>query len=105
MTPALGNPDKLTPFRQELQRLDVPLRRPDINKSEPYFSVEATADGKQAVRYALAAIKNVGAHAMEGVVAEREQNGPYTSLFDFARRLDVKTVNKRQLENLACAGA
>jgi DNA polymerase-3 subunit alpha len=83
----------------------VPLLPPDINRSEAHFSVETMAEGKQAVRYALAAIKNVGAHAMDGVVAERQQNGPFKSLFDFARRLDVRTVNKRQLENLACAGA
>ena len=105
MTLDLGNTDKLNAFRQELQRIDVPLLPPDINKSEPHFSVETLADGRKAVRYALAAVKNVGAHAMEIVVADRLANGPYTSLFDFARRLDVKSVNKRQLENLVCAGA
>jgi DNA polymerase-3 subunit alpha len=105
MTLDLGNTDKLNTFRQELARLGVPLLPPDINMSEPHFSVETSPDGKQAVRYALAAVKNVGAHAMALVVAERKANGPYKSLFDFARRLDVRAVNKRQLENLACAGA
>src|SRR3546814_516641 len=61
--------------------------------------------GGRAVRYALAAIKNVGRQAMAGIVAERERNGPYRDLFDFARRLDMAYLNKRQLENLARAGA
>ncbi|MBI3515242.1 MAG: DNA polymerase III subunit alpha [Proteobacteria bacterium] len=105
MTLDLGNTDKLNVFRQELQRLGVPLLPPDINCSEPHFSVEALPDGKKAVRYALAAVKNVGAHAMEGVVAERQKKGAFRSLFDFARRLDVRAVNKRQIENLVAAGA
>src|SRR5471030_1141293 len=96
MTLDLGNTDKLNTFRQELSRLDVPLLPPDINASEPHFSVETRPDGKKAVRYALAAVKNVGAHAMALVVAERKANGPYKSLFDFARRLDARAVNKRQ---------
>ncbi|HUA56077.1 MAG TPA: DNA polymerase III subunit alpha [Candidatus Sulfotelmatobacter sp.] len=105
MTLDLGNTDKLNVFRQELQRLKVPLLPPDINRSEPHFSVETLPDGGKAVRYALAAVKNVGAHAMEVVIAERQSGGPFASLFDFARRLDTRVVNKRQLENLAAAGA
>ncbi len=105
MTLDLGNTDKLNVFRQELQRLGVPLLPPDINRSEPHFTVETAPNGKPAVRYALAAVKNVGAHAMEGVAAERGRGGAFTSLFDFASRLDTRLVNKRQLENLAAAGA
>jgi DNA polymerase-3 subunit alpha len=105
MTLDLGNTDKLNTFRQELQRLGVPLLPPDINRSEPHFSVETLPDGKKSVRYALAAVKNVGAHAMESVVAERRRGGAFRSLFDFAGRLDTRLVNKRQLENLSAAGA
>ncbi|WP_449233587.1 DNA polymerase III subunit alpha [Azospirillum doebereinerae] len=105
MTLDLGNTDKLNVFRQELARLKVKLLTPDINKSDAIFGVEQLGDGVKAVRYALAAVKGVGAPAMKAVVEERRKNGPYRSLFDFARRLDLKTINKRQLENLACAGA
>jgi DNA polymerase-3 subunit alpha len=105
MTLDLGNTDKLNVFRQELQKLGVPLLAPDINRSEPHFSVEALPDGRKAVRYALAAVKNVGSHAMEVVAGERGRKGAFRSLFDFARRLDVRAVNKRQLENLVAAGA
>ncbi len=105
MTLDLGNTDKLNIFRQELARLKVKLLTPDINKSGAIFGVEQLGEGVKAVRYALAAVKGVGAPAMRAVVEERRKNGPYKSLFDFARRLDLKTINKRQLENLACAGA
>ncbi|HYD32382.1 MAG TPA: DNA polymerase III subunit alpha, partial [Azospirillaceae bacterium] len=105
MTLDLGNTDKLNVFRQELSRLRVKLLTPDINRSREVFSVEPVAEGEYAIRYALAAIKGVGMPAMQAVVAERVRNGPYKDLFDLARRLDTKTINKRQLENLACAGA
>src|SRR3546814_11817845 len=81
------------------------LFRSDINRSEPNFGVEALDDGKPAIRYALAALKNVGANAMAAVVAERSAKGRFRSLADFAQRLDARLINKRQVENLACAGA
>ena len=68
--------------------------------SEAAFSVE---DGK--VRYALGALKGVGEKAMEALVAEREANGPFKILDDFAARIDPKLLNRRQLESLAAAGA
>ncbi|MBI3451962.1 MAG: DNA polymerase III subunit alpha, partial [Rhodospirillales bacterium] len=106
MTLDLGNTDKLNMFRQELDRLGIAVLPPDINRSEAIFAVEiGDKTGRGAVRYALAAIRNVGLAAMEAVVAERKANGPYKDLFDFARRLDAKHVNKRQLEGLAKAGA
>ncbi|GAB5469008.1 MAG: DNA polymerase III subunit alpha [Rhodospirillales bacterium] len=108
MTLDLGNTDKLNLFRQELQRLQVPLLPPDINRSESVFSVEAR-DGEageaQAIRYALGALKNVGAAAMRELVRERADSGPYRDLGDLVARLDPKQVNKRSLESLAAAGA
>ncbi len=104
MTHDMGNTDKLNVFRQELDRLGIAMLPPDINASGAAFTVEAAAKGK-AIRYALAAIKNVGAAAMAAVVAEREANGPFKTLAEFASRLDPRVVNKRQLENLAKAGA
>jgi DNA polymerase-3 subunit alpha len=67
----------------------------------------STHGGKErrAIRYALAAIKNVGDGAMKSLVSEREQNGPFESVIDFSRRIDGGQLNKRQLENLARAGA
>ena len=100
MTYDMHNTDKLGAFKTELKRLGIPLLGPDINRSEVAFSVE---DG--AVRYALAAIKNVGEAAMAALVAERTENGPFRDLADVADRLDTRVINKRLLENLAKAGA
>lgn len=100
MTLDLGNTDKLAVFKQDLDKMSIELRTPDINKSDPVFKVE-----DESVRYALGALKGVGQHAMEIVAKERTQNGAYKSLEDFAQRLDYKHMNKRQFERLACAGA
>jgi len=99
-----GNTEKLNVFRRELHRLGIVLRPPDINKSFVDFAVERDADGTGSIRYAFAAVRNVGRAAMEALVAEREANGPYESVLDLATRLDAHILNKRQLENLACAG-
>lgn len=108
MTLDMHNTDKLAGYRQELSRLGIPLLSPDINVSGAEFTVEGdTGDGKgpQAVRYALAAIKNVGAAAMAALVEERRANGPFKTLAALADRIDGHAVNKRQLENLVRAGA
>jgi DNA polymerase-3 subunit alpha len=105
MSEDMGNTDKLGLFRAELDRMSIKLLPPNINKSGVNFSVEKVSDEESAVRYALAALKNVGAAAMGAVVAERESNGPYQSVFDFAGRLDTSVLNKRQVENLTRAGA
>lgn len=105
MTLDLNNTDKLNVFRQELESQKIKLLTPDINKSNVAFAVEVLEGGERAIRYALAAIKNVGEAAMESVIREREANGPYKDLFDFANRLDTKVVNKRQMENLVRSGA
>jgi DNA polymerase-3 subunit alpha len=106
MTLDLGNTDKLNHFRQELDRLGVALMPADINRSDVAFSVETDPKtGKPAIRYALAAIKGVGEQAMRELVAERQRNGAFKDLFDFAHRLDTKSFNRRQFENLVKAGA
>jgi len=101
----LANTDKLNVFRQEAKRMGVAILPPDINKSGATFTVEPTENGVGAIRYALAAIRNVGKQAMEGLVAEREAKGRFKNLYDFAQRLDPSAVNKRQIENLVRAGA
>jgi len=100
----LSNSDKLASFHQDARRIGVKILSPDINKSQADFSVEPTEEGL-GVRYALGAVRNVGLMAMESVVAERRAGGAFKSLHDFAERLDPKTINKRQLENLAKSGA
>ncbi|HEY1258413.1 MAG TPA: DNA polymerase III subunit alpha [Stellaceae bacterium] len=106
MTLDLGNTDKLNVFHRELDRLAIRLLPPDINRSQPSFGVETDPKtGKPAIRYALAAVKGVGEEAMRVLVRERERNGLFRDLADFARRLDPKSFNRRQYESLAMAGA
>jgi DNA polymerase-3 subunit alpha len=104
MTLDLGNTDKLNVFRQECDRLGIKLLPPDVNRSDADFAVESTAQGA-AIRYALAAVKGVGAQAMRQLVDERRARGPFRDLFDLARRIDVRSFNRRQFESLAKAGA
>ncbi|MCF2514249.1 DNA polymerase III subunit alpha [Sphingomonas sp. G124] len=96
----MAQTDKLSLFVEDIRRSGVECLPPDVNKSRADFSVE---DGK--VRYALGALKGVGEKAMEALVVEREANGPYKNLDDFAERIDPKLLNRRQLESLAAAGA
>ena len=105
MTLDMGDTDKINVIRQELDRLSIQLLPPDINRSDVVFSVERLADGRRAVRYALAAIRNVGVAATETIVAARRRGGAFADSFDLAARLDARAVNKRQLENLIKAGA
>ncbi|MBL0941252.1 MAG: DNA polymerase III subunit alpha [Alphaproteobacteria bacterium] len=105
MTLDMGNIEKLNLYRQELDKMMIPLRTPDINLSQAIFSVEADQQGKLGLRYALAAIKNVGEGGMNSIVAERERSGNFRDIWDFASRIDAHVINKRQLENLIYAGA
>ena len=104
--------DKLSVFVDDMRRLGVACLPPDVNASEAAFSVEAIADTSPqgngpdfAVRYALGALKGVGERAMEELAEERRANGLFASLGDFARRVDPRLLNKRQLETLGAAGA
>ncbi len=103
MTLDIHNTDKLGVFRQEIDRLGIELLPPDINASDTLFSVEHKGE-TGAIRYALAAIKNVGEAAMKSLVEDRTENGRFESIQDFAGRLDNRSVNKRSLENLIRAG-
>ncbi len=104
MTLDMGNVDKLNGYRRDLEKIGVELLPPDVTRSTAEFTVERTAEGKKAIRYALAAIKGVGREAMARLAAEREDNGPFKDLFDFAERLDQRVLNKRLVESLVKAG-
>ena len=100
--------DKLAVYAEEVRRgLEIEIVPPCVNRSQATFSVD---DGK--VVYALGALKNVGVEAMKLITAARTNpddpttgNKPFATLFDLARRVDLKRVGKRPLEMLARAGA
>jgi DNA polymerase III subunit alpha len=99
MTLDINNTDKLSEFRGEAQRLGVKLEAPSVNRSGATFEV---SDGT--IFYALAGLKGVGAQAVELIVQARK-DGLFTSLADFASRVNPRAINKRVIESLAAAGA
>ena len=96
----MAQTDKLALFVEDMRRGEVECLPPSINASDAHFTVE---DG--AVRYALGALKGVGEKAMEAVVRERAERGPFKSLDDFAERIEPRLLNRRQIESLAGGGA
>src|SRR5215468_6496268 len=99
MTLDTGNTDKLAEFRAEAERLGIKVVSPSVNRSGVAFEVESDA-----ILYSLAALKGVGAQAVEAIVAGRGDR-PFSDLADFAGRVNPRAVNKRVLESLAAAGA
>ncbi len=99
MTSVIDNPGKVAQYIYNCRQMDIAILPPDINEGDAVFTV---SDG--AIRYALSAIKGVGRPVIEALVTERELNGPYKNLNDFATRLSGKEVNKRTIENFIKAG-
>lgn len=95
----MTNVEKLSLFTSECRSKGIKILPPDINKSGVYFSVE---DGN--IRYALGAVKGVGETYMQAVVLEREKNGPFKDMSDFCHRVDIKFLNRKQLEHLIKSG-
>jgi DNA polymerase-3 subunit alpha len=100
MTLDIGNADKLNSFAQEARRLRLRVDPPSVNRSEVGFM-----PSDDAIRYSLAALKNVGRYAVEHICEERKTKGPFRDVSDFAGRINPRFVNKRALETLAAAGA
>ena len=92
--------DQTQLYIEEANRYGIKVLPPDINKSV----LEYAPDGKN-IRFGMAAIKQVGEPVVEAIIKEREENGDFTSIFDFCKRVDAKYVNKKSLEGLIKAGA
>jgi len=97
----MDNTDKVVHMVNECYSMGLQVLPPEINSSEIHFK---PVKGERAVRYGLGAIKGVGEAALEGIIAERKQNGNYKNLFDFCLRASKKS-NKRVIEALISAGA
>ncbi len=100
----INNTEKIATFVGECARMGIAILPPDVNRSALTFLPEEIP-GAKAIRFGLAAIKNVGEAAMETAIADREANGPFKSLENFCSRLDSRTVNKKILESLVKCGA
>ncbi len=93
--------DDVKKFMEECKAMKINVKGPDINESDLNFSV--TKDG--GIRFGLGGIKGVGEAAVEGLVAEREKNGPFKDIYDFVERVNLSQINRRTMESLAIAGA
>ncbi len=96
----ITNTDKIAFYSDEVKKMGFKVLPPDINHSEAQFKVE---DGN--IRFALAGVKGVGEANMQAIVAERQKNGKFKDLSDFIHRVDIKQINRKQLEQLIKAGA
>lgn len=97
----LNDVEKIAEALEDARRFNVPHQGPDINRSKAKFSV--ISKGEKSILHGLSALRGVGVSMAEAIVKEREQ-GPYTSLYDLARRC-AGTVNKKALESLVASGA
>ena len=101
LTHNLNDIKKITFFIDECLRQNIPVLGPNVNESDLNFMVNEKGE----IRFGLAAIKNVGESAALSIIDEKEKHGRYTSIFDFAKRINLRSVNKRSMEALAMAGA
>ena len=101
----LDNTDKTISSINECFRLGIPVRLPDVNRSEEFFAIDHDDAGQPGLRIGLAAVKTVGEGAVRPVVEERRENGPYQSIDDFCRRAGADNLNRRTLESMVKAGA
>jgi len=92
---------KITQMMEECQRQKIPVLGPDVNESDFKFIVNKNRE----IRFGLGAVKGIGESAVEAIVSEREKNGTFKSIFDFAKRVNLRSVNKKVFESLAKAGA
>ncbi|NNV02880.1 DNA polymerase III subunit alpha [Brevibacillus sp. MCWH] len=96
---SIGSQTRIAEYTEEARRLRLTVLPPDVNESQAFFTVE-----KEAIRFGLAAVKNVGYGAIESIVQERAKR-PYRDLFDFCARVDGRLVNRRVVESLILCGA
>ncbi len=116
MTLDMANTDKLAAFASEARKAGITVLPPCVNSSFVNFGAipfivpgdspaGSRPPGTGSIRYSLSALKNIGPAAVQTIIDEREKNGPFEDLSDFARRLNPKSLNKRGIETLAAAGS
>ncbi len=101
LTHNMNDIKKVTFFMDECKHLGIKVLGPDINESGQYFNVNDEGQ----IRFGLGAIKGTGDAAVECIIEERQENGPFTDIFDLSSRLNSRQVNKKTYEALAMAGA
>jgi len=101
LTNNMNDIKKVTFFMEECRRMGIKVLGPDINESAYKFTVNKNGE----IRFGIGALKGVGEGAVEAIVVQRKEGGPYTSIFDLTKRIDLRAANKKTFESLALAGA
>ena len=97
----LTNIGKLTVFMDECKAMGIPVKGPDVNESVEKFGVTKRGE----IRFGLGAIKSVGSGAVNAILSERNENGPYKDVFDLVERVNLSACNRSAIESLAFSGA
>jgi DNA polymerase-3 subunit alpha len=100
LTSQMGNTDNVVKYINECREMEIPVEPPNINVSDAYFTPHGSA-----IRFGLAAVKNVGRNAIEAITAARKELGRFSSIFEFCEKVDLRLMNKRVLESFIKAGA
>jgi DNA polymerase-3 subunit alpha len=100
LTSVTGSTDDVVKYINECREMGMPVEPPGINVSDANFTPHGSA-----IRFGLAAVKNVGHNAIESIVAGRRKLGRYSSIYEFCENVDLRLLNKRVLESLIKSGA
>src|SRR5438067_8755696 len=100
LTSETGSTDKVVKYINECREMGIPVEPPDINVSDANFTPHGPA-----IRFGLAAVKNVGRTAIDSILAARKELGNFGSIFEFCEKVDLRLLNKRVLESLIKSGA
>jgi DNA polymerase-3 subunit alpha len=100
LTSETGNTDSVVKYINECREMGIPVEPPDINVSDASFTPHGNA-----IRFGLAAIKNVGQNAIESIITARKELQKFSSIFEFCEKVDLRLLNKRVIESLTKAGA
>jgi DNA polymerase-3 subunit alpha len=100
LTSVSGSTDDVVKYINECREMGIAVEPPDVNVSDAYFTPHG-----EAIRFGLAAVKNVGHNAIESIVAARKEIGAFTSIFQFCEKVDLRLLNKRVIESLVKSGA
>ena len=100
LTSVSGSTDDVVKYINECREMGIAVEPPDVNVSDAYFTPHG-----EAIRFGLAAVKNVGHNAIESIVAARKEGGEFKSIFQFCEKVDLHLLNKRVIESLIKSGA
>jgi DNA polymerase III subunit alpha len=100
LTSVTGSTDDVVKYINECREMGIAVEAPDINVSDANFTPHGAA-----IRFGLAAVKNVGGNAIESIVAARKKLGRFKSIYEFCENVDLRLLNKRVLESLIKSGA